>query len=273
MPDLTFPGEPVQARDLEGAARRKAESVCREAGVTDPINFENCVLDVGLTGDEEFAEIASEQPLALTRLELRPTQGPGKEQEAASKGGMLSSIAAGISLTTASKALASFPFEVEVRGPATPDYVVVIVPAGSPNHEKAGAVRLSGGPQQTVKLIAPTESGAYEVRYTTRGSRKEVLIRLPVEIIDPVATIEAPESAPAGGKIPVRCVGECSPHANLTVVPVGSPDTLMGAHAYLSGRPEVTIYRLPKEPGQYEIRYVTRRQPRRVFARKPLRIE
>ena len=40
----------------------------------------------------------------------------------------------------------------------------------------------------------------------------------------------------------------------------------------MSGGPDVSI-KLPEQPGAYEIRYVTRTLPRKVFARKPLTIE
>ena len=68
-------------------------------------------------------------------------------------------------------------------------------------------------------------------------------------------------------------MGECSPHAWLTVVPVGSPDSLNLAHAYMNKGSQVTILGLPREPGEYEIRYLAPAQPRRVFARTTIRLQ
>lgn len=56
-------------------------------------------------------------------------------------------------------------------------------------------------------------------------------------------------------------------------MPAGSPDDLLGAHAYFSSGPDVTTLNLPKEPGEYEIRCLAHPNPRRVFARVPLRLQ
>jgi hypothetical protein len=55
--DLTMPERQVTAADLPN--RSAAEIVCRRAGVTDPQLLEDCVLDVGLTGQAAFAESAA----------------------------------------------------------------------------------------------------------------------------------------------------------------------------------------------------------------------
>lgn len=55
--DLTMPERQVTAADLPN--RTAAEIVCRRAGVTEPQLLEDCVLDVGLTGQAAFAESAA----------------------------------------------------------------------------------------------------------------------------------------------------------------------------------------------------------------------
>ena len=54
---------PAPTRDATAAAlpasrRRQARSVCEQAGVTDPDLLEACIVDVGYTRDESFAETA-----------------------------------------------------------------------------------------------------------------------------------------------------------------------------------------------------------------------
>ena len=54
---------PAPSRDATVAAlpaswRRQAEKACEEAGVTDPEILEACIVDVGYTRDESFAETA-----------------------------------------------------------------------------------------------------------------------------------------------------------------------------------------------------------------------
>ncbi|MCI5227520.1 MAG: hypothetical protein D3918_12885, partial [Candidatus Electrothrix sp. AX2] len=54
--DLNFPYELVRASDLSDTVRASAEQTCRDAGITDPLLLEDCILDVGMTGDSTFAD-------------------------------------------------------------------------------------------------------------------------------------------------------------------------------------------------------------------------
>lgn len=54
--DRTFPGGFVTTVVLSDSVRQQAEQICRDAGVTDPVYLEACILDVGVTGDSSFAE-------------------------------------------------------------------------------------------------------------------------------------------------------------------------------------------------------------------------
>ncbi|MCI5118383.1 MAG: hypothetical protein D3913_10590 [Candidatus Electrothrix sp. LOE1_4_5] len=54
--DLNFPYELVKASDLSETVRTTAEQTCRDAGITDPLLLEDCILDVGMTGDSTFAD-------------------------------------------------------------------------------------------------------------------------------------------------------------------------------------------------------------------------
>jgi hypothetical protein len=55
--DRNFPRLLARASDLSAEDRAAAEQICREAGITDPVLLENCILDVALTGNEEFAQL------------------------------------------------------------------------------------------------------------------------------------------------------------------------------------------------------------------------
>lgn len=65
--DRSVPAGPAELEDLDPMARTQAEVVCRDAGVTEPDAFEECVLDVGFSGDETFIEaaLAQQTPAAL----------------------------------------------------------------------------------------------------------------------------------------------------------------------------------------------------------------
>jgi len=53
--DRYFPEGFVTSASLTDAQREEAEWICAEAGIADPVLFEACVLDVGLTSDPSFA--------------------------------------------------------------------------------------------------------------------------------------------------------------------------------------------------------------------------
>lgn len=60
--DRTFPGSFVSTTILSDSQRQEAEQICRDAGVTDPVILEACILDVGITGDRCFSEF----PVSVT---------------------------------------------------------------------------------------------------------------------------------------------------------------------------------------------------------------
>ena len=54
------PSKEATSAALSSSWRKRAEEACEQAGVTDPVLFEACVVDVGYTRDESFAEAAAE---------------------------------------------------------------------------------------------------------------------------------------------------------------------------------------------------------------------
>jgi hypothetical protein len=54
-----MPTREATAAGLPASWRRQAEAACNEAGVTDPDLLEACIVDVGYTRDESFAETAA----------------------------------------------------------------------------------------------------------------------------------------------------------------------------------------------------------------------
>lgn len=253
--DLDYPTGAAGIAQLSVRERREATETCKQAGVTDAAVIEDCIVDVGFTGESEFAESA---------VAVQTRVGAVLQQHLSWFGG--------VSLDAASTATASFPFEVHVRGAATKDYIVVIASVGTEAGTSPRRKALRGG-EQIIKIDLPVEPGNYELRYETRRPPHAIRHRQPLTVTLPSARIVAPEMAKAGSRLAMSCLGDCSPNANLAVVPVGTPDQDQGNHfAFMSGGPDVSI-KLPEQPGAYEIRYVTRFGQRKVFARKPLTIQ
>lgn len=72
----SFPSGLVSTGSLSPGVRQSAEQICRDAGISDPILLDACILDIGLTNDSSFAGIpaevtAPEEALVLSQYALQ----------------------------------------------------------------------------------------------------------------------------------------------------------------------------------------------------------
>ena len=58
--DRLFPGRIVGTDDLSESVRAEAAAVCEAQGTVDALLLNNCILDVGISGDTEFAQASAE---------------------------------------------------------------------------------------------------------------------------------------------------------------------------------------------------------------------
>ena len=71
-----FPGRVFTVDDLSEQQLRDATAICEEKGVTDAPHLENCILDVGLSGDAAFADDAlAAQNQQIAELQIAELQG------------------------------------------------------------------------------------------------------------------------------------------------------------------------------------------------------
>lgn len=80
--DPTFPQRQPSIDDFTAEEQAAAEAVCRAAGVTAPDLVQDCIFDVLVTGDPEFATLAAAQQLARG-LALEPGEVQGDAPTAA----------------------------------------------------------------------------------------------------------------------------------------------------------------------------------------------
>ncbi|MDR4493776.1 MAG: VWD domain-containing protein [Nitrospirales bacterium] len=81
--DRNFPVGFFTAAHLDPSIREEAEQICRAAGITDPVLLDNCILDVGITGDSSFVEFPAntEPPLdTVIPTNQGPTVATGQDQ-------------------------------------------------------------------------------------------------------------------------------------------------------------------------------------------------
>lgn len=179
--------------------------------------------------------------------------------------------------TVAAKGALTITSEVEVSwsGPADRGDYVTFAPVGSKDGAYLDYV-VVGMKEKTpdkgvVTLRAPAEAGKVELRYVSPIRKDSVLARVVLDVGDAEASIEAPDSVPAGSKVRITARGPVGSGHWIGFAPKGSPIT-----AYLKyGRPTAAVTELelmpPSEPGEYELRYVLNERER-IIATRPITV-
>jgi hypothetical protein len=148
--------------------------------------------------------------------------------------------------------------EVKWTGPAREgDYLSVANPKQPPGSFLGRAPVREGNP---LKLRAPSDAGAFEVRYVLgRGNR--LLAQAPVTINPVTAQVTPPATATAGMEFEVAWQGPGYPEDFISIARSNQPPgSHLNSATIRKGNP--LKLRAPKEPGTYEIRYLLGRGPR-----------
>ena len=226
-----FPAGPATADALPDAVREQAQRVCVEAGITEAVILEACIVDVGFGGDNSFALAA----VGAQNQEFR--------SGTAATLGAPSTVAAGSDV------------QVEWTGPNNEGDFVTIVARGARDRTFGTYGYTSTGSPLAVR--APDEPGEYELRYLDGLSRTALASR-PIEVAAVTATLEAPVEVIAGEEFEVHWTGPDNQSDFITIVARGARDGMFGNYAYTRGGSPLAI-RAPDEPGEYELRYLTGR--------------
>lgn len=175
------------------------------------------------------------------------------------------------------KGALSITSEVEVSwsGPADRGDYVTFAPVGSKDNAYLDYVVVGTKDKTadagTVTLQAPAEAGPIELRYVSPLRKDSVLARVVLQVGDAKASIDAPDSVPAGAKVTITARGPVGKGHWVGFAPKGSPIT-----AYLQyGRPTAAVSEIelmpPAEPGEYELRYVLNERER-IIASRPITV-
>lgn len=158
-------------------------------------------------------------------------------------------------------------FEVTWNGPANEGDYLTIVPAGAlPEIYGDYALTREGSP---LRLNAPVDAGACEVRYVTAKSHT-VLGRVKVTVVAAAATLRAPASAALDTTLSVEWTGPDNAGDYITIVAAGTPD---GGHGNYTTTDRGSPLKItaPPDAGDAELRYMTG-EGARVLARMPIQI-
>jgi Ca-activated chloride channel family protein len=149
-----------------------------------------------------------------------------------------------------------------------PDYANDFIGVGrldEPDRYENYAYTRDGSP---AALLMPAEPGEYEIRYFVNQDRT-VIARHPITVGDVVATLEAPDSAPAGSTVSVTWTGPDYQNDFIGVGRMDQPDRYENYAYTRDGSP--ARVEMPTAPGTYELRYFVN-QDRTVIARRVIEV-
>ena len=261
--DRDFPAREVTLVSLSEDVRAEAERRCRAGGVDESQALEQCIFDVGLTGEDIFISSALTNQ---TPPELRD-ENTSEEQSK------------DVSFDAPESGLAAHNIEIPIRN-HDEGYWFGFAPEGSGPNGRAANPYSDGfvtGREEAVTLVIPTVPGKYELRYRESQGDRQIIARQPFEVRAPNVSIEAPATAKAGESVDVRLTGDLGERMTVTVVPADSSETTKNNPLFyvVQGSSEMTsvLRNLPDQPGDYEIRCVSDWSAGQVYARHALTIE
>ncbi len=155
--------------------------------------------------------------------------------------------------------------EVTWTGPANRrDYIALAVP-GAPegSYERYTETRH----RNPARLQVPDAVGDYELRYVV-GQSKRTLATRPVTLTPVQATLEAPDSVPAGSRIEVAWTGPDNRRDYIAIAVPGAPEGSYEGYTETRFRNPARL-QVPDAVGDYELRYVVG-QSKRTLATRPV---
>ncbi|MGB5448689.1 MAG: VWD domain-containing protein [Woeseiaceae bacterium] len=262
--DLTFPDSQLTLADLDTNDRRSAEGICSAYGLQRGPVFDNCVYDVGFTGNEEFAAGYVGQT-ADDVLILSISSGDSSQQGLPAPDVRITDA----TLDASETASAGSNISVRWTGPANyRDYIAIARPEQAGNHYTVFSYLIEE--TDTVSLRVPGIPGDYEIRYVVDGGSR-VVTSVPLKVIAVTATLETPATAGAGSSISVKWAGPANYRDHIALArPEQTSSHYMG-YSYLVEETDTVTLRVPGIPGNYELRYVIDSDSQ-VITRVPLEV-
>ncbi|MDE9450940.1 VWA domain-containing protein [Aliiroseovarius sp. Z3] len=178
-------------------------------------------------------------------------------------------VAAQVALDAADTAEAGATIDVTWEGPDNKnDYVSVAAPDQPVNKYTSYAYTSRGNPS---KIKLPLEPGTYQLRYIAQGNPQRILATRDVSIVAATVALDAPETAVLGTEVDVSFVGPANKNDYVSVAAIGSEPGEYLHYQYASRSNPVRL-KVPVETGTYLIRYVAHGNPKKVLARRMLKV-
>lgn len=202
---------------------------------------------------------------AVSELELTPPATPGNyelryvlnENERVLFSRPVVVVASSTGVSGPASVMAGDAYRFEARGPNDAKHWIGFAPAGGKPGEYRDYVR-PGGETTSGLLAAPSEPGAYELRYVLNEDERVVAVQ-PVTVTPAQATLSPQGDLLAGQRVKVAYTGPRGRGNWLGFVKTGSLDYLGYAEITADSEAVVEIA-VPDEPGSYDLVFVVDRK-------------
>lgn len=175
-------------------------------------------------------------------------------------------IAAEVSLTAPERVLQGSRVEVRWTGVIKDNDYIAFVPEGQ--RDRVPGTREMTKQRESVALVAPSDPGRYEVQYLLRAGL--TMASTPVEVVAANIQLTAPDRVASDERFTVSWSQILKDSDYISIVPAQAEEGTRG-QAVLTGAGDEKQIKAPKEPGQYEVRYLLR-DGYRTMARRALTV-
>jgi len=152
-------------------------------------------------------------------------------------------------------------------GPDNQRDLITIVSAGEEEGKYGNYTYTGKGSPLKLRLLETP--GSYELRYVTAQSRR-TLARLPITLMPVTAALEAAPVVTAGTMVQVTWTGPDNLRDYIAIARPDQEGRQQLTYTYTGSGSPLKV-KAPKEPGNYELRYVTA-QDKNVLARLPITV-
>ena len=164
-------------------------------------------------------------------------------------------VAARASVAAPPSVVAGATFDVQWTGPKNRrDKLVIFSADGDKRHKSTSIYRERD--ESPTSFDAPEEPGEYVVHYYTQKNKS--LARAVITVVPAEAKVLAPQQVTAGAKFEVTWHGPQNKGDVIRILSTNGEEHYDTARIYKASSP--TTLEAPEEPGEYAVRYHTRRQ-------------
>ncbi len=150
------------------------------------------------------------------------------------------------------------------------DSIYIVAPDAADDAKGINSSSVLNG-KNPIGLVMPEFPGEYELRYWS-NTDKRIEARGTITVVDTETSLDAPDNSVIGNAIEVKWQGPGNRYDQIALYSQGAADDSKADLSQgITSATKPIIIHLPEQPGEYELRYLTRQQGR-ILARRPITV-